>query len=65
MKFNGSLWISRKLSPNGRSISLRVSGGYNNSNTDAFNYSETDFYQDPARNDSILDQMIKQKKQRI
>jgi hypothetical protein len=40
---NGSLLINRKLNENGRSITLEVSGGNSNGNTDGDTYSLTDY----------------------
>lgn len=56
INLNGSLWMSRKLNSKGRSINLRLSGGLDNSDSDGYNYSNTNFYENPLRNDSVIDQ---------
>lgn len=63
---NGDLMMSRKLSNNGRSITLRFAGGYSDDNSDAFNYSNNIYkFKNAARPDSIpnpIDQLSKEDK---
>lgn len=65
LNLDGSLIVSRRLNSNGRSITLRVSGGYNKSDADGFDYSNSTFYfrPDAAKIDSagvVVDQYSNQ-----
>lgn len=44
LSLNGSLLVNRKLNDKGRSVSLELSGGLSNGNTNGIDYSETDYY---------------------
>jgi len=59
LNMNGNLLLNRKLNDRGRSISLEVSGGFNDGDTDGDTYSLTDYVNIP---DSIKlqDQIYKQ-----
>jgi hypothetical protein len=54
INLNGELNISRKLNSKGRVLTLELSGGYNESDEDGYNYSNTDYYDSTA--DVIIDQ---------
>ncbi|MCF0195696.1 MAG: outer membrane beta-barrel protein [Bacteroidaceae bacterium] len=41
---SGSVEVFRRLSKPGRNVSFSFSGGYNNSNNDSRNYTQTDYY---------------------
>lgn len=59
LRFNGNLLINRKLSSNGRSVTLELSGGMSDGKTDGIDYSETEYYNiDSLR---IQDQIYNQK----
>lgn len=60
INFSGDLWFNRKLNRKGRSFTVRLSGGYDNSDVDGFNYSKTSF-SDHSVQDSIIDQRFTQK----
>ena len=55
IRLNGNLDISRKLNNKGRVLSLGLSGGLSDSDSDGFDYTKI-MYSDPAKADSILDQ---------
>lgn len=42
---SASLQVNKRLARRGRNITLNVSGGYNRSNSESSNYSQTDYYQ--------------------
>ncbi|MDR2562822.1 MAG: TonB-dependent receptor family protein [Prevotellaceae bacterium] len=43
LNMNGSLNVSHKFGKKGRTLSLGISGGMNNQNTEGMNYSQTDY----------------------
>lgn len=60
INLSGDLWFNRKLNSKGRSFTVRLAGGYGNTDTDGFNYSKTSFFNSSSQ-DSILDQRFTQK----
>jgi len=59
INLNGNLLINRKLSSAGRSITLELSGGVSDGDTDGISYSYTDYYNGGSF--EILDQVYTQK----
>ncbi|NDV69799.1 outer membrane beta-barrel protein [Dysgonomonas sp. 25] len=57
----GDLMLSRRLSNSGRTITFRVAGGYSETNSDAYNYSDNIYHFADLRPDSIPPLPIDQK----
>jgi hypothetical protein len=60
LRLDGNLLINRKLNTRGRSVTVELSGGLSDGDTDGITYSKTDYSNNPAKS-GIQDQVYNQK----